>query len=382
MSSRTSPTAKAATKAGVRISGNNVRYNGGSVDVSEIRVRRRWPGLSAHQSNPTLPSTGTRRLGARETRPGGKNYFSGSSLVQHTRNSSRGYVAVDRSLFDDPMFASGPFTELHAFLWMATEAAWQPRTVRCGRALVNLQRGQLAYATRFLAVKFRWSEARVRRFLKRLSKRSVGQDGTDARIDVLGMRDATLITILNYDRFQLSRRVADAASDGQIDASATRSRRKEKPRNLEDLDKSPSGREDLPERSSENTTFDYGLKYLCLNGQAARGARSLLGRWRKQYGNAMLAAVISEAEALAVSEPVAWITAALRTRSGETDDSGTTRPHPGSATPVEAAFLASMARGAINVLEKNESTRSNGSTSRGICPVVEANAQSKPTARD
>jgi hypothetical protein len=369
----------------MRISGNNVRHNGGAIDASEIRVRRRWPGLSAGQSDPTLPSRVTRRLGAKETRPDSKQYFSGSWLVQHARNPSRGYVAVDRSLFDDPMFASEPFTELHAFLWMATEAAWQPRTVRCGRALVHLQRGQLAYATRFLAVKFRWSEARVRRFLKRLSKRSAGLHETDARIDTLGMRDATLITILNYDAFQLSRRTIDAASDDQINASATRPRRKEKPRNLENLenlDEAPSISERAVEGSSDKTTFDYGLKYLCLNGQAASGARSLLGRWRKQYGNEILAAVISEAEALAVSEPVAWITAALKTRIGETDGSRITRPHAGSATSNEAAFLASMARGAIKVLEKSNPSRSSGSTSRDISPAVEANAQSKSKARD
>src|ERR1700681_859870 len=114
---------------------------------------------------------------------------------------SRGYIAVNRSLFDDSTLVSAPFTELHVFLWVISEAAWQPRTVRCGRALVHLERGQLAYAARFLAEKFGWSEARVRRFLKRLSKRSAKAHENDARIDVLGMREATLITILNYDTF-------------------------------------------------------------------------------------------------------------------------------------------------------------------------------------
>jgi hypothetical protein len=304
--------------------------------------------------------------------------------VQNARNHSRGYVALDRSLFDNPMFASEPFTEFHAFLWMAAEAAWQPRTVRCGRALVPLQRGQLAYATRFLAGKFRWSEARVRRFLKRLSQRSAGLHESDALIDTVGMRDATLITILNYDAFQLSRRASDASSADQINASATRPRRKEKPRNLknrENLDNGPSRGESAVEGSSHITPFDHGLKYLSLNGQAPSGARSLLGRWRKQYGSEMLAAVLSEAEALAVSEPVAWIIAALKIRSGEEDVSGLTRPRAGSATSNEAAFLASMARGAIKVLEKGNPSRSSGPPSRDICLAVEANAQSKPKGR-
>jgi hypothetical protein len=119
-----------------------------------------------------------------------------------------------------------------------------------------------------------------------------------------------------------------------------------------------------------------------LNGRALSGARSLLGRWRKQYGSEMLAAVLSEAEALAVSEPVAWIIAALKIRSGDTDGSRLARPHARSATPNEAAFLASMARGAIKVLEESKPSRSSGSTSRDICLAVEANAQPKSKGRD
>ena len=295
---------------------------------------------------------------------------------------SRGYIAVNRSLFDDPSFVAEPFTELHAYLWLISEAAWQPRTVRCGRALVHLERGQLAYATRFLAAKFSWSEARVRRFLKRLSKRSAGVHEDDARIDTLGMREATLITILNYDTFQLSRRNADPATDNQSGASATRPRRKEKPSNLDDLANPSSRSEGAVEGPLDKSVFDYGLTYLTLSGQTTSAARSLLGRWRKQYGDEFLAEVLSNAERVAVSEPVAWITAALKTRNGETDGSRSTRPHAGSATSNEAAFLASMARGAINVLEKSNPARSSGSTSRDISLAIEANAQSKPKARD
>ena len=133
--------------------------------------------------------------------------------------SERGFIAVDRDVFEHPVFAPEPFTEREAWLWMIAEAVFKPARVRAGRVYVDLQRGQLAYATRFLAAKWRWSEARVRRYLGRLK--------IDAMIDAQPMRDATLITICNYDKYQSARRADDPSSDAASDALATQRRTRE-----------------------------------------------------------------------------------------------------------------------------------------------------------
>jgi hypothetical protein len=98
---------------------------------------------------------------------------------------------------------------------MIGAAAFEATKVRINRTVFELQRGQLVYAARFLAVKWKWSEARVRRFLERLK--------IECMIDALATSEATLITICNYDQYQLGRRAGDA----KIDEPATSRRRKE-----------------------------------------------------------------------------------------------------------------------------------------------------------
>lgn len=133
--------------------------------------------------------------------------------------SEHGLVAIDRGIWDHPIFAREPFTEREAWQWLIHQAVWKATRVRVGRAVVELERGQLAFATRFMAVKWMWSEARVRRFLHRLEG--------DAMVSVQTTRQATHITVCNYDKWQFGRRTCDAPSDAHNDTQSTHSRRKE-----------------------------------------------------------------------------------------------------------------------------------------------------------
>lgn len=133
--------------------------------------------------------------------------------------SDRGVFAVDRGIFDHPIFADEPFTEREAWQWLIAEAAWKPKRTRIGRGVFNLERGQVVHSTRFMATRWQWSEARVRRFLNRLK--------SDAMVTVLATREATQLTICNYDKYAFGRRTGDAESDAPTDALPTHSRRKE-----------------------------------------------------------------------------------------------------------------------------------------------------------
>lgn len=108
--------------------------------------------------------------------------------------SGRGVFAVDRGIFDHPTFAAEPFTEREAWIWLIKEAAWKPRTVRVGRAVIALERGQCAATTRFMAQRWKWSPSRVQRFLDRLANDGMVSTLTDAL--------ATRITICKYDEYQ------------------------------------------------------------------------------------------------------------------------------------------------------------------------------------
>jgi hypothetical protein len=134
--------------------------------------------------------------------------------------SERGVFAVDRGVWDHPMFAPEPFTEREAWLWMVSAAAWAAKRVRVGRAQVELQRGQLAFATRFLAEKWKWAHSKVVRFLKRLE--------TDTMVSTSATREATLITICNYDKYAFGRNASETQSETQSDTQPERQRNKEK----------------------------------------------------------------------------------------------------------------------------------------------------------
>lgn len=137
--------------------------------------------------------------------------------------SERGFIAIDRGIFEHPFFAREPFTEREAWVWMIAEAAWRPCQVRIGRTKIDLDRGQLAFSTRFVAIRWRWSESRVRRFLKRIGPETNRRTG-DALASTLATRDATVVTICNYEKWQSLRRTGDAQTDAPPDAKATQRR--------------------------------------------------------------------------------------------------------------------------------------------------------------
>jgi hypothetical protein len=111
--------------------------------------------------------------------------------------SERGYIAIERGYFEHEMFAHEAFTEREAFMWLIMEAAWKDRRVRRGRLILTLRRGELAHSERFIAQAWRWHRSRVTRFLKRLVD--------DAMVELKPSRDASHITICNYDKFQRRR---------------------------------------------------------------------------------------------------------------------------------------------------------------------------------
>jgi hypothetical protein len=134
----------------------------------------------------------------------------------------RGVFAVDRSIFDHPLFAPEPYTEREAWIWMIGAAAWKAQRVRVGRHTISLERGQFAFSTRFLATKFKWSQGKIIRYLKRLE--------TEAMTTTSATREAIHITICNYDKYAFGRNTNDTQTETQNDALTVHSRFKEEER--------------------------------------------------------------------------------------------------------------------------------------------------------
>jgi hypothetical protein len=132
--------------------------------------------------------------------------------------SERGVFAVDRGIWDHPIFANEPLTEREAWQWLIGEASFKDRTKRIGSVVLALSRGQVGASLRFMADKWQWSEPRVRRFLKRLKNDAMIDAATDAGI--------TVITVCNYNKYQRVSLPRDAENDAGSDAAATQQRRK------------------------------------------------------------------------------------------------------------------------------------------------------------
>jgi hypothetical protein len=132
--------------------------------------------------------------------------------------SERGVFGVDRGLFDHHAFKRQTFTQREAWLWIISEAAFRSHRRRIGSVVVDLLPGQAAASLRFMAEKWGWTEPTVRRFLKHLHNLQMIAVTTDAGV--------TVITIVNYTKYQRVSLPKDAWTDAANDAGPTQSRRK------------------------------------------------------------------------------------------------------------------------------------------------------------
>jgi hypothetical protein len=279
----------------------------------------------------------------------------------------RGYIAMPRSIFEDEAFRPEPFSQREAYLYLVAAASWRPRKERIGRAVVDLERGQLAASMRFLAAKWGWSEAKVRRFLARLSERR-SRDApndphpdapSDALIDAVSTRDVTVITIRNYDNFNKPAAETPDASDAPSAAAdepvvgahgVSKSTQRGKENQVVDnyipfAEANGDGREPRktnivaitrpiasPKTSSMPAVVDAQItpaavlfgecrKYLERSGLTADRARRIVGGWRKNFTDAEIIDAISRAQREEAQEPIAFINGYLKRRQGGGDAS-------------------------------------------------------------
>jgi hypothetical protein len=222
--------------------------------------------------------------------------------------SERGVFAVDRGIWDHPSFADEPLTEREAWIWLISAAAFKSHRRRVGSIAIELNPGQLAASTRFMAGKWGWSESRVRRFLTRLKD--------DAMIDTATDAGVTVVTICNYKKYQKVSLPSDAAYDAQSDATAAQHRRKIENKENKEVNSVPNGTGvGAPiYTDSRHELWGEGVPILISLGVAERHARSMIGSWlklMKDNEQAVLGA-IQRARDHRVLNPVPWITNALK----------------------------------------------------------------------
>lgn len=230
--------------------------------------------------------------------------------------SNRGFICVARGLLDHPIVgvrSNTPYSRTEAWQWLLLEAAYKPRRYQAGAVLVDLQRGQLAHSTRYMARAWTWSEAAVRRFLSRLKTGA----GTGAMIDASTDAGVTVITICNYESYQSRKEKddapSDATSDAQTDAKVTQQRRRKEQGNKETKEEvRPPADADGPLFSPEDTFWKLEPAF-----SEVGIVRSRMGQLAKACNGDFVAAIRIAADVMKAKAPNPYLSAIIKNMSDD-----------------------------------------------------------------
>ncbi len=109
---------------------------------------------------------------------------------------SQGFISVYRKIFDNPIYFCEKFDRTHAWLDLILIANHKDGCFFNRGVQVEIKRGQIGYSLENISKRWRWSKGKVKRFLDALQ--------TERQIEYQNTNVTTIITILNYDTYQLN----------------------------------------------------------------------------------------------------------------------------------------------------------------------------------
>lgn len=205
-----------------------------------------------------------------------------------------GWIALHRGWRDCEAFEDDdvPMSQREAWVWLIENVAWKEtrrRTMKGERIVVA--RGQFHTSLRTLGDTFGWGKNKVSRYLEKLVL--CGMIGTVAG------QSGLLITICNYDEYQ---NVVEP-KEVVLGTVAGQSRDTQE-QGKQDSASSEAG---VPPTDTVKAIFELGVTLLVASGQIDRAARSIVGRWRKDYGDARTLEALLDCQARRISNPVEWV---------------------------------------------------------------------------
>lgn len=123
---------------------------------------------------------------------------------------------MHRGWLEHPVFGSEPFSKRDAWCWLIENAAFRSMRTDAGGKTITVERGQIAHAYRFLAAAWGWSLGATQRFLGRLETETMIRTASDT--------GRLIITICNYERYQVASVSADTPRDTPADTAPIRDR--------------------------------------------------------------------------------------------------------------------------------------------------------------
>ena len=116
---------------------------------------------------------------------------------------NQGWIYLHRKLCENWLWKHKPFSYGQAWIDLLLKANHIANYVWVRDIQIKLERGQIGWSEQRLSHEWGWSRSRVRTFLKRLK--------TEHQIEQQKNNITTVITILNYDRYQKSDSKSDSS---------------------------------------------------------------------------------------------------------------------------------------------------------------------------
>lgn len=107
-----------------------------------------------------------------------------------------GWISIHRKITDHPDYFSEPFTRMGAWIDLLILANHKPNVMRVRGIKITIKRGETAMAQETLAMRWKWSRGKVKRYLADLAK--------DGQIVQQKSNVINCISILNYENYQSS----------------------------------------------------------------------------------------------------------------------------------------------------------------------------------
>ena len=210
-----------------------------------------------------------------------------------------GWICSYRRIWD--LFA-GNALRVGVWTWMLHKAAWRDTRFKNAGKLITLERGQLCMAQRQVEAETGISRQQLRTFLAELeAEGAITQDTTHGR---------TVVTICKYEKYQ---DVKEGESPTGNPRATQEQPTKEQINNNNNI---PVGADaSAPPPDPVKIIFDQGISLLGRSGTPDRQARGLLGRWRRDYGDAALIAALGSCQREGAIDPVAFITGCLKAKA-------------------------------------------------------------------
>lgn len=205
-----------------------------------------------------------------------------------------GWIAVKRGLTQHPIFHKRP-DRAFVWLWLLETAAYKDTRQDAGGRPIEVKRGQVLTSLRQIEAATGVGIQVIRTLLDIMrSDHAINTDTSSGRL---------LVTICNYDKYQSS------DSDGNAPPNTLLTRRQ----HTKETNKQIPTTSDAPASPDPvKVLFDAGVTVLASGGINAKQARSMVGLWRKEFGDEAVIVALGRAQREGAVDPASFVMGCLK----------------------------------------------------------------------